>query len=132
MSSLTQLTSLDVHLCGDELAEVGFSWLGSLTGLQDLGFHAQQDMELPSDLTELTSLTKLWLASNNSEDSRERACLHLSWGEMRALRSLFVDSGLYFFDGRLLQIVGCTTLEELHFSGLMPDCPEPAKFFAAL
>lgn len=54
MSALKQLTSLDATLCGHALEDIHFQWLGSLSASQALGFCAQEDVELPAELTEVT------------------------------------------------------------------------------
>ena len=57
ISALTNLTSLFIALCGQSLLAMQFSWLASLTSLQELVFHgAGAHVKLPSELTELTRL----------------------------------------------------------------------------
>ena len=132
VSALTHLTSLDVTLCGDSLDEMELSWLASMTALQELGFHVQEELELPAELTELTSLTRLWLSTADSED--ETACVdfQVKWRDMHALDSLFIDAGLYAFDSQLLQLADCTALKTISFDKVRPDSAESAKFLAAL
>ena len=73
MAALTQLTSLIITFCGQALEDIESSWLGSLTALQDLGFCAHEDLELPAELTDLTSLNNLWVSTGDSAD--ETACM---------------------------------------------------------
>ena len=132
MSALKQLTLLDVTLCGNGLEDTSYSWLGSLTALQDLGFHAQEDVELPAELTALTGMTNLWLSTTDSDDSMACMKSQVNWRDMRALEYLSISSGLYAFDSRLLQILECPALEQLYFDKVRPDSADSAKFYAAL
>ena len=132
MSALKQLTSLDVILCGYSLEDIDYSWLGSLTALQDLGFHAQEDVDLPAELTELTGMTSLWLTTADSDDGTACMEFQVNWRDMRALKILYVGSGLYAFDSQLLQLLDCATLMELYFDKVRPYSADSAKFFAAL
>lgn len=134
MSSLTHLTSLDVTLCGDDLEEIEFSWLGSLTSLQNLGFYAQEDVELPAELTQLTSLTKLWLTTADSDSEVETSCMYcmVNWHGMQTLNTLCIGSGRYAFDEQLLQVAACNALKMVYFDKVMPDSANSAKFFAGL
>ncbi|KAL3162030.1 hypothetical protein ABBQ38_009101 [Trebouxia sp. C0009 RCD-2024] len=134
ISSLTQLTSLDITLCGQSLLAMQFSWLASLTSLQELVFHgAGANVKLPSDLTELTRLETLWLTMGDEPaDSMTYMDFQVNWREMRALTTLSVDAGMYAFDSKLLQVVECGTLNEVFVTGIRPYSAESAKFFAVL
>lgn len=134
LSTLTQLTSLLVTLCGQSLAAIQFSWLASLTTLQELGFHgAGADVKLPSELTELTKLERLWLTARAEPDGNlGYMTFQVAWCGMHALRSLFVGPGTYVFNSRLLQVVECGALQEVCFEDVKPDNAESAKFFAVL
>ena len=132
MAALTQLTSLIITFCGQALEDIDFSWLGSLTALQDLGFHAREDLELPAELTDLTNLNNLWVSTADSED--ETACMEfqVNWLRMPSLISLFLQSGLYGFDSQLLQIENCTAIKELNFDQVRPASADSAMYFATL
>lgn len=81
-----------------------FSWLASLTSLEELGFHgAGDDVRLPSELTKLTRLESLWLTMG--DEPGDDMDFQVNWRDMRALRSISVDAGMYAFDNKLLQLM---------------------------
>ena len=81
-------------LCGDALEEIEFAWLGSLKSLQDLGFHAQEDVELSAELTELTSLTNLWLTTADSETGVSCMDIQVDWRGMHTLKRLILTQDI--------------------------------------
>lgn len=104
ISALTQLTSLFIALRGRSLLAMQFSWLASLTSLEELGFHgAGDDVRLPSELTKLTRLESLWLTMG--DEPGDDMDFQVNWRDMRALRSISVDAGMYAFDNKLLQLM---------------------------
>lgn len=133
MSALSQLTKLDVTvdraLCSTQLL-----WLTSLVSLQDLGFHAMDDVDIPCEVSDLMSLTKLRLSVPGVPGTFTEACmdLQLDWQDMPALQSLLIGPGLYSSFTDLLQLVGCTKLKTLCFDSVRPDSAGCAEIFAGL
>ena len=132
MAALTQLTTLIITFCGEALEDIDFSWLGSLTALQGLGFHAHDDVQLPAELTDLVSLINLWVTAVDTEDESVCIDFQVNWLKMCSLKTLSLNSGLYAFDSQLLQIVNCTTIKELSVDQVMPASADSAMYFAAL
>ena len=134
ISALTQLTKLDVTIDGDSVDDMQFLWLASLASLKELGFHAIDEIELPAELSELTSLTKLWLSLRAASDPAACMEVHVNWKAMRSLKCLSIGPGLFVFYSNLLQVLGCTKLEMVCFESVRSDShnAESAKHFGAL